>query len=250
MKKVISLSSALIVMIIASLACSIDLGNQPQVPIVQQPPVQQEPQVVIITATPAPVTITPLPTYTPAPTYTPQPTYTPYPVDQNPTATAKENLDCKPYPTFDASYLDGIPSGRTVEIVGKTSVNSGWYLVKWSTYTCWVYSGFVVVTGDLSKVTEVIVVIPPKEDIAEMTITVKNNFPDKKLCRMALHKVGGGLLRWWEPGNGNWDPGETATFKFPLKNGSYDIYIYTCNGNLVDQENNFFLEDGGSYKTP
>lgn len=82
-------------------------------------------------------------------------TATPVPTVNLPTITALNDrtVDCEPYPSFDAQWLDGIPPGASAKATGKTGPEDEhglWYYVDWKDQPCWVYSKFVTTSGNVA----------------------------------------------------------------------------------------------------
>lgn len=154
--------AALVVVVIASLACSLLTGPQPAVPPQAGQPQAQAPATEQPAQPFAPTNI-PLPTYTPLATYTPEPTYTPgltnTPVPTNTTVPSEPTLYldkdyfCREGPTKAYKDVADFQAGLELPIIGKG--NTGWWLVKIDvSYTrhksCWIGGGEV--HGDQTQI--------------------------------------------------------------------------------------------------
>lgn len=135
------------------------------------------PQVIYITQAALPtaqiiyVTATPIALSQPQPQ--PQPQQPPAQSSgKQPMVSGTEPLDCFPYPSFRALYLNGIPKGLPISVVGKSESKWGdWWQVNWqnadgSPVVCWVYGGFTSPSGDFSQVHVVVVAVPRNPDFS------------------------------------------------------------------------------------
>ncbi len=156
-----------LVMILFLTACT---TAAPQVIYITQ--AAPQPQIVYVTATPYTVV---------QPQAQPQQQPQPQAQPQNPPAqtsgaqpmvSGTEPLDCFPYPSFKALYLNGIPQGLPVPVVGKSESKWGdWWQVNWqnmdgSPVVCWVYGGFTSPSGDFSQIKVVVVAVPRNPDFS------------------------------------------------------------------------------------
>ena len=225
-----------VVLAVAMLACSMDLGF----------PAQTPPQVItiVVPATPAPAVDTPVP---PAPTDTPRPTDTPTLVPAAFTATELSNCRAGPSPVY--PLVEGIGNGQTVPIVGKSDSSWSvlWWVVRVGNTECWVWGDLGTTSGDLSQV-QPRVAPPTPTPVALVEVSLKNNWRiDVCFVFARVH----GTSNWGEDRLGNQviEPKTYGFFK--LAPGYYDFRIEDCADNPIDEGDNFLVDkDHNAFVTP
>jgi hypothetical protein len=80
------------------------------------------------------------------------PTPTP-PADDTPSATLKENTNCRRGASTDHEVITYLRQGMVVRIVGRNE-DSSWWLVQYpgSALQCWIWAKFTITNGDLTRV--------------------------------------------------------------------------------------------------
>jgi len=184
---------ALVVLVMASLACSLVTGTQPTPSQSVQPPVQSPP--VEPSTQPIPPTYTPLPTYTHLPTYTPEPTFTPQPtntIQSSPTLFLDKGFFCREGPTLAYSDVTDFKAGIELPILGKS--DAGWWLVKIDvSYTrhksCWIGGGEV--RGNQDQIPPTLATEPVVPVHAQFSWAVIGELSCAQIVQYSWEPVGG-----------------------------------------------------------
>jgi len=117
---------------------------------------------------PSPLPTFAVPTYTPVPTQTPLPTVTPTP--EKPIAWPKElGVHCRYGPGKEWEAVSAVPAGTRVEIVGRLSDTTWWYVADplHEGDFCWVAFEVVDTAGDMTVIP---IVEPPTASVTQVKV--------------------------------------------------------------------------------
>lgn len=149
--------SAALVLILASLACSLPAQAPATAPDGQNEPSQEQDLAATITAQALTIqapTATPLP---PTETFTPEATatITLTPTPEVPMVSVSVNTNCRTGPSIQFDLIGALNVGQTAEVVGKYQ-NGAYWIIKnpGSSGNCWLWGNYASVTGNTSNLPE------------------------------------------------------------------------------------------------
>lgn len=238
----------ILVLAVAAMACSIDLGL----------PTQAPPQVITVVVPPSEAPATPLP----APSDTSRPSDTPVPPSPVPptatptltplTFTASELSNCRSGPSRVYPALEGIDNGQTVPIVGKSDNSWAdlWWVVRVDNVECWVWASLGTTTGDTSQVAARVAPPTPVPTPTPKLVTfyIKNNHAETIwYVFIRVH----GASSWGDDrmGSDTIAPGSKYYFKLPV--GYYDFRFENAADNVIDTADNVHITtDTAGFTSP
>jgi hypothetical protein len=153
-----------------------------------------------------------------------------------PMFTADKNSLCRKGPSTVYNVRTSVNKGDTVPILGKSGPNwEEWWLVEVMGSKCWVWSGLGQASGDLSGLQVVQAPPTPTATVANVKLTLNNNFL-VPICYVYLRDVNNPGLGWSADilGAANViNPGQSFTWT-GLASGTYDVTVSDCNSNSLD----------------
>lgn len=240
----------LVVLALAALACSIDLGLTPPTPqVIYVPqgetpvPQQQQQQEQPPQNQPA---VPPSPTWTPIPQVpTNTPTQTPIP---EPVLVAGQELSCAVGPDWQLfQVIDIVRAGERVTVLGRAPSSwSDYYFVRRDSGSeCWVWGGNSQLEGNVAGLPE-----RAAPAIPNVTLTLRNS-TGYEVCYLFIREEGTGA---W--GNDRLGTTETLTagetFSISLRAGWYDVLAEDCGHNDLFIGEDILANAGGNlpYQAP